>query len=183
VRRVSGFSILSIDLSDASQKGKFPRGSLSGSCGTAFPLRKPTLYPTLPPGITIQITWMLVWMPAGWVSVVSDQNPDSNQGPTKILLTYFLTQGVLILNESWRIASHNLPQKGDQIQMKQRTLRTLSRDSKLNVIRVSQRRLNRGPRIVVPAAAHRRINYYSLVLKRAFCALNISAQFITRKLV
>ena|SRR5713226_10646935 len=53
------------------------------------------------------------WMPAGWVSVVSDQIPDSNHGPTKVLLNYdaFLTQGFLILNESWRIASNNLPQK------------------------------------------------------------------------
>ena len=53
-----------------------------------------------------------IWMPAGWVSVVSDQISDSVPGSDEVpTSSSMLTQGFLILNESWRIASKNLPQK------------------------------------------------------------------------
>ena len=60
-------------------------------------------------------------MPAGWVSVVSDRITDSNQSPTKALLKVrcIVTQGFLILNESWRIARNKLTSKSDPIQIGQ----------------------------------------------------------------
>src|SRR5258707_13588888 len=59
------------DLNDASQKGKFPRGSSSSSGGTAFPLRdSKSNQPCRQATIHRRQSSRLILMPAGWVSVV-----------------------------------------------------------------------------------------------------------------
>ena len=80
-RRVLVFSILSIDSIGASQKGSFLVDR--GAARVGLPSRCLThSNPALPSGGRNPDRTRNNWMPAGWVSVVSDQITDSNQGPT-----------------------------------------------------------------------------------------------------